>query len=276
VGDPGSGCSGAAFVHVPQERRQKFDPAGEEAVFVGYEPHSKEYRRLMASTGKIVVSRDVVFNEHVQSKVPLSKDDEHVVHLLVNGSDDEDAANNAVGDSEEDELPPLADVPDDVEGDGDDHGDADAGGEGGTSSSSFNSSACSTPASSHTTSTMAGNAVRRSGRVSRPPSEWRKAGDNTASASVVSARVCNHEPQSLKEALSSDLADKWKAAMQDEISSLQEYGTWTVEPLPAGVKPIPCKWLLKIKRNAQGRIERYKARQIGGQRALPGRKGGLR
>jgi Reverse transcriptase (RNA-dependent DNA polymerase) len=198
----------------------------------------------------------------VQSIVPLSKDDEHVVHLLVNDSDDEDAANNAVGDGEEDELPPLADVPDDVEGDGDDHGDADSGGEGGTSSSSFNSSASSTPASSHTTCTMSGNGVRRSGRVSRPPSEWWKAGDNTASANVVSARICCDEPQSLKEALSSDVADKWKAAMQEEISSLQEYGTWTVEPLPAGVEPIPCKWVFKIKRNAQGRDERYKARLV--------------
>jgi hypothetical protein len=104
------------------------DPVTEEAVFVGYEPHSKAYRLFMASTGKIVVIRDLVFDEHVQSKVPLSKDDEHVVHLLVNDSDDEDAASNVVGDGEEGELPSLADVPDDVEGDGDDHGDADAGG----------------------------------------------------------------------------------------------------------------------------------------------------
>jgi hypothetical protein len=50
--------------------------------------------------------------------------------------------------------------------------------------------------------------------------------------------------------------------MQEEIASLKEYDTWTVEPLPVGVKPIPCKWVYKVKRDAYGNVERYKARLV--------------
>jgi Reverse transcriptase (RNA-dependent DNA polymerase) len=50
--------------------------------------------------------------------------------------------------------------------------------------------------------------------------------------------------------------------MDEELVSLAENDTWSFEPVPAGVKPIPCKWVFKIKCDAQGNIERYKARLV--------------
>src|SRR3569833_2858557 len=52
-----------AYRHVPKQRRRKLEPVSERCVFVGYEPDSKAYRVLRESDGKIMISRDVIFDE---------------------------------------------------------------------------------------------------------------------------------------------------------------------------------------------------------------------
>ena len=48
----------------------------------------------------------------------------------------------------------------------------------------------------------------------------------------------------------------------DEISSIEKNNTWILVDLPKGVKPIGLKWVVKIKRNADGSIIKYKARLV--------------
>ena len=50
--------------------------------------------------------------------------------------------------------------------------------------------------------------------------------------------------------------------MQNEIQSLKDNETWELRDLPPGKKAIPCKWVYKVKHNADGSIERYKARLV--------------
>ncbi|PWA57377.1 copia-type polyprotein [Artemisia annua] len=52
-----------AYVHVPSQRRSKLDDRSEKHVFVGYDKHSKGYKLYSPVTGKVVVSRDVEFDE---------------------------------------------------------------------------------------------------------------------------------------------------------------------------------------------------------------------
>ncbi|PKI62383.1 hypothetical protein CRG98_017189 [Punica granatum] len=47
--------------------------------------------------------------------------------------------------------------------------------------------------------------------------------------------------------------------MAEEIHALELNKTWTVEQLPTGKRPIGCKWVFKVKRRADGSVERYKA-----------------
>ena len=50
--------------------------------------------------------------------------------------------------------------------------------------------------------------------------------------------------------------------MDEEMASLLANKTWTLEEAPPGIKPIPIKWVFKIKRDSNGNIERYKARLV--------------
>ncbi|CAI7770276.1 unnamed protein product [Closterium sp. NIES-53] len=66
----------------------------------------------------------------------------------------------------------------------------------------------------------------------------------------------------LKEALESSDAEEWKKAMESELKSIEENGTWELVELPEGRKAITSKWLFKIKSDADGKIERYKSRLV--------------
>lgn len=54
----------------------------------------------------------------------------------------------------------------------------------------------------------------------------------------------------------------WRAAMLDEIKSIEENGTWQLVDLPAGHRPIGLKWVYKLKKNAAGDVVKHKARLV--------------
>ncbi|CAJ2678277.1 unnamed protein product [Trifolium pratense] len=71
--------------------------------------------------------------------------------------------------------------------------------------------------------------------------------------------LTDQEPNSYAEASQSEC---WVKAMQSELNALANNHTWKIVDLPAGVKPIGSKWVYKIKRKADGSIDRYKARLV--------------
>ncbi|WMV34724.1 hypothetical protein MTR67_028109 [Solanum verrucosum] len=50
--------------------------------------------------------------------------------------------------------------------------------------------------------------------------------------------------------------------MSHEFNALIRNDTWSLEPYPPHANIIGCKWVFKIKRHGNGKIERYKARLV--------------
>jgi histone deacetylase 1/2 len=67
------------------------------------------------------------------------------------------------------------------------------------------------------------------------------------------------EPPNLSAALN---APHWRAAMQDEYDALMANKTWTLVPFSSNKNLIDCKWVYRVKRRADGSIDRYKARLV--------------
>jgi hypothetical protein len=67
------------------------------------------------------------------------------------------------------------------------------------------------------------------------------------------------EPRNLPDALADS---HWRAAMQDEYDALMLNKTWTLVPPSPNKNVIDCKWVYRIKRRADGTIDRYKARLV--------------
>jgi hypothetical protein len=75
--------------------------------------------------------------------------------------------------------------------------------------------------------------------------------------------VLNDEKQTTYDGImQSELKVQWKAAMDAEIKSLSQHKTWELVDLPPGKKMIGSRWLFKVKLNADGSINKFKARLV--------------
>ena len=81
-----------------------------------------------------------------------------------------------------------------------------------------------------------------------------------ASHCMASRASAREEPQTLTEALERDPVE-WQRAIEDELQSHIENGTWEPAQLPPGRDAISSKWVFKTKVNADGTL-RHKARLV--------------
>ena len=92
--------------------------------------------------------------------------------------------------------------------------------------------------------------LRRSNRGNIPRRHFEIEGD---------ALLCTANEPSYREALSSPAKGEWMDAMKDELSSMDKNSVWELVDLPPSRKAIGNKWVLKVKRKADGSIDKYKA-----------------
>lgn len=232
------GCK--AMVHVPKEKRRKWDVKSKEMIFVGYCSETKGYRFIDPKTNACVKSRDVVFLENNFSKNchndSLVTDNISRVVLDVNEDGqsstavavDEQSGTVAVDETEPNHQ--FSSSSDDDEVYLTDEGEPEP----------------------EPVVTVAPT-LRRSERQSKPVERL-----------VVGfyAAESMGDPMCVAEAMDSPESQLWRKAMEDEFNSLQENQTWELVDLPSGRKAINVKWVFKTKRDVKGNITRHKARLV--------------
>lgn len=209
------------YALTPKQLRNKLAATSEPGRFIGYPAGTKGYK-IQLDSGRIIISRDVIFTESTSS----------------DGSPTEDTINHEEGEStepvgaEETEQPAAHD-----------HQQQPA--------------ARGPPAQKRTRLPRAAQQVP----ANVWSDEGYKVTDKKQRAGIAHLATIN-EPATLEEALASEQADLWQHAVDDEYASLLANNTWELERPPPGVTPIPVKWVFKLKRNSSGDIERYKARLV--------------
>ena len=73
------------------------------------------------------------------------------------------------------------------------------------------------------------------------------------------ATSISREPASFKAA---SLDSNWIAAMKDEYRALIDNQTWSLVPRSPSMNVVGCRWVYKLKERADGSIERHKARLV--------------
>eukprot|EP00253_Pinus_taeda_P016177 PITA_16177 len=71
--------------------------------------------------------------------------------------------------------------------------------------------------------------------------------------------IIDDDPRIVKEAVYLEDGKLWKEAMVDEMASLYKNEAWDLVKLLDGRKSIGRKWVFKMKTNAEGKVEKYKA-----------------
>ena len=83
-----------------------------------------------------------------------------------------------------------------------------------------------------------------------------------SSAAQRSAKLPANDKPTYQEAISGLDAEKWRAAMMDELQNITENHVWQLTPPPHNRRALGLRWVLTVKRGAQGNVERYKARLV--------------
>ncbi|KAG2922339.1 hypothetical protein PC117_g16009 [Phytophthora cactorum] len=217
------GCR--TYILTPKEKRLKWDPKARAGLFLGYEEVSKAYRLYDIEAGQVVISHDVNFDESTFGLSPPISDEDY-----------KQAAKRKSRPSDEDEAarrpravrhrPGLEEA-----------------------SAPNNSSPQRADADEE----------EKSGdqdEESTPPVFWR------ASANAVEAAVDLSEPSTFQEAVNGPDQVHWRKAIRAELKSMRLRGVFRAAKLPNGQRAIGTKWVFKIKRKADGSIEKYKARLV--------------
>lgn len=258
----GSDC----MVHVPKQRRRKWSPKSTKMIFVGYSEDTKGFRMIHPKTKKLVKSRDVIFFEKYDqddfSSFKLIDADENCDRLdevFLNESDEIDGDN-----SNDDNLADTNGIQNFMQGGSAtqnfDERDSDE--------QNLDEIATNGGDSIVQVAPIQNNNVVDNNGIIRPP--LRRSSRIPVPRKIFGAVIyfCTsdaefiQDPETVKQALSSENGNDWKFAMQDEYDSLIDNNTWSLVELPKGKRAIHSKWVFKTKTNNEGQVIRFKARLV--------------
>eukprot|EP00253_Pinus_taeda_P031586 PITA_31586 len=193
------------------------------SIAIGCKIPQEGYRLWDPTTDKIIINRDVKFNESSLENPDVDDKLKHdnvskLQHIqFETSSNTDDSQDEQVSDADHEEVPTdnnhqIVEVPE--------------------------------------------ISLRRSTRIKRPPKRY----DDYVTSIALNAN--DDEPLCYQEAVEGSKSEKWKESMKDEMMALVKNGTWDLVEFPKDRKIVGCKWVYKLKRGVDDTEERYKARLV--------------
>lgn len=233
---------------LPRAKIKKLDQRAREAIMIGYSKSSKAYKLWDTEHGKIVVARSVQFEERDSAMAPKgasawhNSDDDAVVLQYMDEEDNADR-NNAAESLQT--TTPTDNATD----------------------SESAESARSTPSTAP--------AIRRSSRVSRPPSKYWLGPQHSANIAYdpydptqSSFECClniSEVTKSYSDAMSSENVHVWGPAIAKEESAIARDHTWTLVKREPGMNVLPSMYVFNMKSTGpKARIVAKGYRQVHG------------
>jgi len=270
------GCT--AFVHVPREKRKALDGRSEECTLIGY-GSGNIYRLLTKKTRKLIIARDVKFDE---SLLGFGNFRNKVEPLYINDDDEEEEERKDAQAPIEDVKEPISEKPafkiakevqpvlrrslrlkakEDAENEEEEKRDSKEADSILTDIETYSDSE--SPEESSESSQGILNSI--GGLLSRFSGAAANITEYTSSM-VFEEMIygVSHETEltSFHADISGPESKEWIEVIQYEVSSVKENQTWEPRCLPPGRKTIPIEWVIKKKTNAEGKLCRYKARLV--------------
>jgi hypothetical protein len=86
--------------------------------------------------------------------------------------------------------------------------------------------------------------------------------DDEPDETEVHPSIFHTDPRTYKEAVNSKHAPRWREAMDLELANLAKYGVFELAPRPKDFRPVPSKWVYKLKNYPDGSIDKFRARIV--------------
>lgn len=242
------GC--AAYAHT---RDGKLDPRSLKCVFLGYQEGTKGYRlwEKDAQGVKIIVSRDVIFNECIFPCKSISNSAGH--------SHENQGSSNQT-EMFQFEVEPTTLTKQDIQPNETEITEAQTHtNQNQEDEEDLTENMEEGPNDEIAQYQLARDKVRRE---IRPPARFSYA-DLVYTALLADVEIQRTKPNTYAEAISSKDSKKWLTAMKEEMESLRHNKTWILVPKPKNQKLVECKWLYKLKDGInQNDPPRFKARLV--------------
>uniref|UniRef100_A0AAV1VJG3 Polyprotein n=1 Tax=Peronospora matthiolae TaxID=2874970 RepID=A0AAV1VJG3_9STRA len=237
------GCQ--AYILTPKEKRLKWDPKARAGLFLGYEEVSKAYRVYDIEAGQVMISRDVNFDESAFGmSMLISDDDVDGLDFESIDLDDEEPRPRHFKQTGKRKAQPSHDNDD----------------------ASMPRAVRQRPGLEESSAPDDLSSRRANEDEERKSEEQHDTRTSSAfwhaSANAVEAAVDFSEPSTFEEAVSGPDQVHWRKAIDAELDSMKLRGVFRAAKLPNGQSAIGTKWVFKIKRKADGSIEKYKARLV--------------
>jgi hypothetical protein len=265
------GCS--TFSHVPSERRTKLDPTSQQGILVGYSEVSKAYRIYIPPLRKVVVSRDVRFEEDKAFARSLESsravEDDAELSVAVSEGAQPQRSGTPVSEVTGSPCTALGSQAEHVQSDG---AQTSEGSQTSGSQSVEASPEAITLGQRDLTSPLTTSGKRRPRwfqetlkeaieNVGEPKSQIRQRRPLVRLGAYLAlvTTIGDIEPQTFVQAVDHQV---WREAMVEEYDSIMRNDVWDVVLRPVGKSIVTSRWLYKTKIVADGSVEKHKARFV--------------